>query len=290
MDMLFRRTLGEHVEIELIRGEDLWMALVDPAQLESAILNLCINARDAMQDGGRLTIETSNVTITQDYADQHVEVNPGHHVLVAISDTGSGIAPEALSKVFEPFYTTKGIGKGTGLGLSMVYGFIKQSHGHVKIYSEPGEGTVVKMYLPLAMGGPSELEQPREEAAPPPGTETILIVEDDELVRRFASSQLSGLGYNVLEADNGVKALEIIRERDDLDLLFTDVVMPGGMNGRQLADAAHELRPELKVLYTSGYTDNAIVHHGRLDPGAKLLGKPYGRLQLARKIREVLDN
>jgi PAS domain S-box-containing protein len=289
MDPLLKRTLGEDVEIEFVREAGLWRAMVDPAQLESAVLNLCINARDAMPNGGKLTIETQSVVIDADYAEHHTDVQPGQYVMVAISDTGEGIAPEHFQKVFDPFFTTKEPGKGTGLGLSMVHGFVKQSSGHIKIYSELGEGTTVKMYLPRLVGDEEPIDLGRISETLPGGTETVLLVEDDELVRIFALNQLRVLGYKVLETSNGPAALELLREHDEIDLLFTDIVMPGGMNGRQLADAARGTRPDLKVLYTSGYTDNAIVHHGRLDPGAHLLGKPYSRLQLACKIREVLD-
>ena len=290
MDGLVRRALGEHIEIEFIRSAGLHPALVDPAQLESALLNLCLNARDAMPRGGRLTIETGNARLDQDYAAQHSEVAPGAYVLVAISDTGEGIPAEALVRVFEPFYTTKPKGKGTGLGLSMVYGFVKQSRGHVTIYSEPGLGTTVKMYLPQASTMPQTAELRSDPVSlDVGGGQNILLVEDDPLVRRYAYDQLVLLGYRVLQADNGSSALQIIEEREDIDLLFTDVVMPGAMSGRQLAEAAVRLRPDLQVLYTSGYTESAVVHHGRLDPGVQLLSKPYRREELARKIRDVLQ-
>ncbi|MEX2480371.1 MAG: response regulator [Gammaproteobacteria bacterium] len=290
MDRLLRRTLGEQIEIELVQGGGLWRALVDPAQLESALLNLCINARDAMPHGGRLTIETGNIRLDHDYVEHHDEVTAGQYVLVAVSDSGMGIAPDALPRVFEPFFTTKPTGRGTGLGLAMVYGFVKQSGGHASVYSEPGEGTTVKLYLPRVQPG-SEADDAGEDSdniAVAGGTETILVVEDDELVRRFARGQLRALGYRVIDAQDGRAALEILRARDDIALLFTDVVMPGGMSGRQLADAAQQLRSELGVLYTSGYTENAIVHHGRLDPGVLLLPKPYRRADLARMVRRAL--
>ncbi|WOD39062.1 PAS domain S-box protein [Nodosilinea sp. E11] len=287
MDGLLRRTLGEHIEIEVVQGAGLWPALVDPSQLESALLNLCLNARDAMVQGGRLTIETANMHLNQDYANQHMEVVPGQYVMVAVSDTGTGIAPEHMERVFEPFFTTKEKGKGTGLGLSMVYGFIKQSGGHIKVYSELGQGTTLRMYLPRFWGGDQAKPQ-RPGGAVSGGAELILLVEDDDLVRRYAQDQLTELGYRVLIADNGLAALAILRQRDDIDLLFTDVVMPGGMSGRELADQALQLRPQLRVLYTSGYTENAIVHQGRLDPGVHLLTKPYGRAELSLKIRAAL--
>lgn len=289
MDGLLRRALGEQVEIEVIRGAGLWPALVDAGQLENALLNLCLNARDAMPRGGRLTIETANAHLTHDYTSQYPELRPGQYVMLAVSDTGTGIAPEHLRRVFEPFFTTKEKGKGTGLGLSMVYGFIKQTGGHVNIYSEPGQGTTVRMYLPRTTGTVQAEDSEHGSPDTHSGSATILLVEDDELVRRYAQDQLTSLGYAVIVAENGALALDILRERPDIDLLFTDVIMPGGMSGRQLADAARELRPSLKVLYTSGYTENAIVHHGRLDPGVELLGKPYRRSDLAHKIRQVLD-
>ena len=289
MDGLLRRALGDHIEIELSRGGGLWLAMVDESQLESAVLNLCLNARDAMSRGGRLTIETANVRLDVDYAEQHSEVKPGQYVMVAVSDTGKGIESEHLDKVFEPFFTTKAKGKGTGLGLSMIYGFVKQSSGHVKVYSEPGEGTTVRLYLPRAY----EAAEKSVAVSPPEnsegGRETILLVEDDDLVRQFAEEQLRQLGYRTLVAENGPQAIELVREHADIDLLFTDVVMPGGMSGRDLADQALTLRPDLKVLYTSGYTENAIVHHGRLDPDVQLLQKPYRRSDLARRLRGILD-
>jgi PAS domain S-box-containing protein len=288
LDNLQRRTLGENVEIEFVRAAGLWNAQVDPGQLESALLNLTINARDAMPDGGRLTIETANSWISQDYADQHVDVQPGQYVQLSVSDTGVGIAPKDLGRVFEPFYTTKEMGKGTGLGLAMVYGFIRQSGGHVDIYSESGHGTTVKMYLPRAHDKLGTATGHKRQLDVSCGTETILLVEDDEMVRRLARDQLTSLGYEVIEAANGPQALELIRGTRTIDLLFTDVVMPGGMSGRQLSEEASKVRPALKVLYTSGYAENAIVHHGRLDPGVQLLGKPYRRTELAKKIRDVL--
>jgi PAS domain S-box-containing protein len=288
MDPLLRRTLGEHIEIETVRGGGLWRALVDPAQLEAALLNLCINARDAMPQGGRLTIETANTHLDRAYAAHHDEVVAGQYVMIAVTDTGSGMTPEVIARAFEPFFTTKDVGKGSGLGLSMVYGFAKQSGGHIKIYSELGQGTVVKLYLPRTL-------QPQHEVPTPSiahargGTECILLVEDDDLVRDHVSDQLRTFGYRVVAVANGPEALEALRQIADFDLLFTDVVMPRGLNGRQLAAQARLLRPSLPVLFTSGYTENAIIHHGRLDPGVHLLPKPYRREELGQKVREVLD-
>ncbi len=288
IDPMLRRTLGEHIEIELIRAAGLWPALVDPGQLENAMLNLCLNARDAMPGGGRLTLETANVRLDTDYAQRHVDVTPGPYVMVAISDSGVGIAPDNLRRVFEPFYTTKEKGKGTGLGLAMVYGFVKQSAGHIAIYSEAGQGTSVKLYLPRMRGEQTLTPESERRVAVAGGTETILLVEDDEGVRSYAQAALRSFGYTVIEAGDGAAALALIRQNDGIDLLFTDVVMPGGMNGRALADAARQLRPGLRVLYTSGYTENAIVHHGRLDADAQLLSKPYRRSDLDRAVRAAL--
>ena len=286
---LLRRTLAANLEIELAAESDVWQALVDPAQLENALLNLCINARDAMLGGGRLRIETKNAELDEDYASGQVDVKSGQYVLIAVTDTGCGIAPDVLRRVFEPFFTTKDKGKGTGLGLAMVYGFIKQSGGHISIYSEPGLGTTVRMYLPRAAD-----DSPQSPVATGVfriihGTETILLVEDEEQVRRFALSQLKSLGYKVLQAQNGVEAMELIERGGQIDLLFTDVVMPGGMSGRQLADAARKRRPGLRVLFTSGYNEDAIVHPGRLGQGVQLLPKPYRRRDLAERIRSILD-
>ena len=289
MDGLLRRTLTEEIEVELVRGGGLWVAEVDSAQLESALLNLAINARDAMPDGGRLTIETANASLDDSYAAAHLDVSPGQYVMISVSDSGSGMPAEVAARAFDPFFTTKAIGKGSGLGLSMVYGFVRQSGGHIKIYSETGEGTTVRLYLPRANADSCPTEPVPEAPAIVGGREHILVVEDDALVREHLIGQLKGLGYRVTGAASGHEALERLARHADIDLLFTDVVMPGGMNGRQLADAARLDRPDLKVLFTSGYTENAIVHHGRLDRGVHLLSKPYRRQELASKLRRVLD-
>ncbi|HUG99466.1 MAG TPA: PAS domain S-box protein [Gammaproteobacteria bacterium] len=286
---LLHRTLGENIEIKFTPSVEVDRAMVDPAQLESALLNLCLNARDAMPDGGRLTIETGLRELDGDFANTNLDIVPGEYVMVAVSDTGTGIPQEHLSRVFEPFFTTKEKGKGTGLGLSMVYGFIKQSGGQLHIYSEPSEGTTLRMYLPQAPATEPLAAAPVAGRPMTGGGETILLVEDDDMVRRYAHNQLVDLGYEVLDAADGPEALEVLREREDVDLLFTDIVMPGGINGRQLAEAACLLNPDLRVLYTSGYTENAIVHHGRLDPGVQLLSKPYRRAELAERIRLALD-
>ncbi|KRR04677.1 histidine kinase [Bradyrhizobium jicamae] len=285
---LLHPTLGEHIEITPLLAEDAWTALADPNQLTTAVLNLAINARDAMPNGGKLAFETSNVFLDENYAGMHDEVAPGHYVMIAVSDTGSGIPPALLERVFEPFFTTKEVGRGTGLGLSMVFGFVKQSGGHVKIYSEEGHGTSVKIYLPRATGLQQTAAEALVAANIEGGNETVLVVEDDALVRRYVMTQIESLGYTTLEAANASDALRVIDDVPAIDLLFTDVIMPGTMNGRQLVDEALKRRPGLKTLYTSGYTENAIVHHGRLDSGVLLLAKPYRKSELAKMIRLAL--
>jgi signal transduction histidine kinase/CheY-like chemotaxis protein len=287
---LLRPTLGEQIEIESMLAHDAASALIDPSQLSTAILNLALNARDAMPNGGKLTLETRNVVLDENYAATSSEVNPGDYVMIAVSDTGTGIPASLLEKVFEPFYTTKDIGKGSGLGLSMVYGFVKQSNGHIRIYSEEGHGTTVKLYLPQAAGVAEALPAEAGISVLERGDETILIVEDDRLVRQYVLTQIGRLGYDTLAASNAAEALAIINGPGRIDLLFTDVIMPGGMNGRQLATEALKQRPQLHVLYTSGYTENAIVHHGRLDAGVLLLPKPYLNSDLARMIRNALTS
>ena len=287
---LLRPTLGEQIQINPQLAEDAWPALVDPNQLTTAILNLSLNARDAMPGGGKLVVETSNVHLDESYTAMNSDVAAGNYVMVAVSDTGTGISPANLERVFDPFFTTKEVGKGTGLGLSMVFGFVKQSNGHIKIYSEVGHGTTVKIYLPRATGvsdTPVESLASRSIAG---GHETVLVVEDDNLVRRYVVTQIQSLGYKTFEASRASEALDIIDGPSHIDLLFTDVIMPGAMNGRQLVDAALARRPGLKTLFTSGYTENAIVHHGRLDTGVLLLAKPYRKSDLARMIRHALDS
>jgi PAS domain S-box-containing protein len=289
MDQLLRRSLGAHIEIESVRSGGLWRAMVDPAHLESAVLNLCLNARDAMADGGRLTLETANVRLGDDYAASHHDVAPGHYVMLAVSDTGHGMTSQLAERAFEPFFTTKPAGQGSGLGLSMVYGFVKQSRGHVKLYSEPGNGTTVKVYLPRTWTEPEAPATTPEERPRRGAGELVLVVEDDDLVRSFVTQQVEALGYRVLSAADANRALEVLADHDDIALLFTDVVMPGGLDGRQLAEAARSMRPGLPVLFTSGYTENAIVHHGRLDPDVALLAKPYRLAQLAERLHAVLN-
>lgn len=289
MQPLIRRTLPESTEIEFVLDPELGIAEIDDGELDTALLNLVVNARDAMEDGGKLTIETANVVLDDHYAARHIEVESGEHVMVCVSDTGKGMDPETLRQAFEPFFTTKDVGKGSGLGLSMVFGFTKQSGGHIKIYSEPNEGTSVKLYFPRLSTEEETDVKPTLEVPLKGGTEHILIAEDDDLVLQHLKNQLVSLGYRVSEAMSGPEALEVLQTHEDMDLLLTDIVMPGGMNGRELAEQAQSARPSLKVLFTSGYTENAIVHQGRLDPGVALLSKPYTRLELATKVRRVLD-
>lgn len=286
---LLQRTLGERVALETVSTPGLWLARADRAELESALVNLAINARDAMPDGGKLTIETANAWLDENYVSALTEpVPPGQYVMVAVADTGHGMDRQTLDRVFEPFFTTKGVGKGTGLGLSQVYGFVRQSGGHVRIYSEPGAGTTIKVYLPREVDPQAKVSQPQLETVADGGSETILVVEDHDGLREYSTSVLRELGYKVLEAPEGGEALELLKTRQDVQLLFTDVVLPG-LNGRQLADAALRVRPNLKVLFTTGYTRNAIVHNGRLDQGVDLISKPFTFAALAAKVREMLD-
>jgi signal transduction histidine kinase len=289
MSELLIRTLGEQVKVETVLAAGLWQVKADPAQLENAILNLAVNARDAMPGGGRLTIETLNAFVDDAYAQEYA-IDAGQYVLIAVADTGAGMAPEVIAKAFDPFFTTKGAGKGTGLGLSQVYGFVRQSGGHVKIYSELGVGTSVKIYLPRLYGEAAATEQAKRLATVHRGlrSEIILVVEDEERVRALSVEALRELGYGVLEASGPRQALRMLDEGQQVTLLFTDVVMPD-MSGRQLADRARGKRPNLKVLYTTGYTRNAIVHNGMLDPGTNLLTKPFSIEELAGKIRKILD-
>jgi len=285
---LLQRTLGEHVEIESVFEDESCPAIVDPNQLATAILNLALNARDAMPGGGKLIIETGSVVLDENYARMHNDVRPGRYAMIAVSDTGTGIPAAILDKVFNPFFTSKGPGKGTGLGLSMVYGFVKQSAGHIMIYSEEGHGTTIKMYLPPATGAFLAAE-PGHALRVEGGDETILVVEDDALVRNYVLTQLHSLGYVTLDAGNATEALAIVNAGRPFDLLFTDVIMPG-LNGRQLANEILKLRPGMKVLFTSGYTENAIIHHGRLDEGVLLLAKPYRKSDMAIMIRKALGD
>lgn len=290
MSELLRRTIGENMKVETVLAGGAWRVHVDPQLLENAVLNLCVNARDAMPDGGNLTVETSNTSLDEDYARAHSEVTAGQYVLISVSDTGVGMSPEVIARAFDPFYTTKGLGRGTGLGLSQVFGFVKQSGGHIKIYSEVGQGTSVKIYLPRWIGEAAD-GQP---AAPTPQTpraqdhEIILIVEDEERVRHVTVDALRELGYTVVQASSGEEAIQQLTLQPRVDLLLTDIIMPG-MTGRVLADQVLADRPELRVLYMTGYTRNAVVHNGVLDFGVAFLQKPFTTEQLARKVRDVLD-
>ncbi len=296
MSDLLRRTLDESISVETILAGGLWHTFADAHQLENTLINLCVNARDAMPEGGRLTVETANTYLDEAYVQQFGDVSAGQYVLLSVADTGRGIPPEVLQRVFEPFFTTKPAGEGSGLGLAMVYGFVKQSGGHIRVYSELGHGTTVKIYLPrlaqqekiAAVPAPRAVDStsiPRASAE----HESVLLVEDNEGVREYAKSVLGELGYAVIEATTAADALRVLGDDNQrVDLLFTDVVLPD-FSGRELANRALELRPELPVLFTTGYTRNAIIHHGRLDPDAELLTKPYTQRNLALKIREVLD-
>jgi PAS domain S-box-containing protein len=290
MSEILHRALGETIAVESVRGAGLWTAEADPNELEAAILNLAVNARDAMPGGGRLTLETGNTYIDEAYAAMNAEILTGQYISISVSDTGKGMDAETLARAFEPFFTTKPVGQGTGLGLSQVYGFAKQSGGHVKIYSEVDVGTTVKIYLPRYIKDIAQ-EPVRVEIPLPEGAteETILIVEDDDGVRMFSVEALRDLGYRILEAADGESAVRILEGDARIDLLFTDVVLPGGMTGADVARAARAARPTLKVLFTTGYARNAIIHHGRLDKGVHLLTKPFGLSDLAEKVRSVLD-
>jgi PAS domain S-box-containing protein len=290
MEDLLRRTLGEDIEIELKLNPPLWAALADKGQVENTLLNLTVNARDAMPAGGKLTIETGNMHLDEDYAANSPEVMPGDYVMLAVTDTGNGMPADVLERAFEPFFTTKEVGKGSGLGLSMIYGFAKQSGGHVKIYSEVGHGTTVRLYLPRqAAAVASATPAPAMQQEHPRGGETILVVEDNADVRAFVVRHLHELGYRVIEAKDGPAALRVLEQPTAVDLLLTDVVMPGGMTGRQLSDEARRRRPDLKTLFISGYTEDSIVHQGKLDPGVNFLSKPFRRRDLALKVREALE-
>jgi signal transduction histidine kinase/ActR/RegA family two-component response regulator len=292
MSELLRRTLGEHVEVECVLAGGLWRTCVDPGQLESAVVNLAVNARDAMPEGGRLTIETMNAHLDERYAETNPDAAAGQYVAVAVSDTGTGMPADVAAKAFEPFFTTKEVGRGTGLGLSQIYGYLKQSGGHAKIYSEPGHGTTIKLYFPRHLG-PEEARSshlPAAEETMPRGQadELILVVEDEPAVRAATTETLRELGYSVVEAADGPSALSLLERWSEVTLLFTDMVMPG-MTGRELAEQVLLRRSDLKVLYTTGYTRNGIVHGGKLDAGVDLLPKPFSIDQLARKVRSVLD-
>ncbi|MGI2034706.1 PAS domain-containing protein [Rhizobium panacihumi] len=289
MEDLLRRSIGESVEVEVISAGGLWNTYADPTQVENAVLNLAINARDAMQGTGKLTIEVGNASLDQDYARSHSEVEAGQYVMIAVTDTGSGMTAEIMEKVFEPFFSTKPEGKGTGLGLSMVYGFVKQSGGHVKIYSEVGHGTTVRVYLPRAVAD-EDREIVVHNGPIVGGTETVLVVEDDDEVRATVIETLADLGYRVLTARDAQAGLTVVESGIPIDVIFTDVVMPGPLKSREMARRAKERLPHLVVLFTSGYTENSIVHGGKLDAGVELLSKPYTREALARRLRHLIAN
>ncbi|QAY97157.1 histidine kinase [Methylovirgula ligni] len=290
MSELLRSTIGEQIQIETVLAGGLWRTFADPAQVETALLNLAVNARDAMPDGGKLTIETANTYLDERYAAAHNEVAVGQYVMVSATDTGAGMAPDVVERAFEPFFSTKGSGRGTGLGLSQVFGFIKQSNGHVKIYSEPGEGTTVKIYLPRYVGAASAFEAEGASSEIPNGhlDEIVLVVEDDPIVKRMSIEALRELGYTVIHAQTPAEALQKFDAHPQIALLFSDIIMPE-MTGRELAERLTALRPGLKVLFTTGYTQNAIVHNGIVDPGTAFLPKPFTLDQLARKVRAVID-
>lgn len=286
---MLRRALREDIDIQIVLSDGLWLTEIDPAQIEVALLNLAINSRDAMPNGGILTIKTTNIEIDDATVSVEPDLRAGQYVVIAVSDTGQGIPKDQIARVFEPFFTTKPVGQGTGLGLSMVYGFVKQTAGHIQIYSEVDEGTTINLYFPRHLGDNATRGTIASAVSPQRGEETILVVEDDSLISRQLMAQLTSLGYKVLIASAGAPALKILRARSDVDLLLTDVVLPGGMNGHQIVEAAQVIRPGLKVIFTSGYSQNAIEHNGRLDPDINFLGKPYRRSELAAKVREVLD-
>lgn len=288
MSDLLRRTLGENVQVETVLAGGLWKVHADSSQLENALINLAVNARDAMPEGGKLTIETVNAHLDEAYAETNPGAEPGQYVLIAVTDTGTGMSSEVMARAFDPFFTTKPVSKGTGLGLSQVFGFIKQSSGHIKIYSELGEGTTIKIYLPRQMREEEVGAAVARPVNPGNPTETVLLVEDDDRVRSASAEALAELGYTVIPAASGAEALALLDERDDIALLFTDIVMPG-MSGKKLADEAVQRRPGLRVVYTTGFTRNAIIHNGVLDRGVNFLAKPFTLEQLAAKLREVLD-
>ena len=292
MSDLLNRTLGETIEVETIQSARIWPVEIDVNQMENALLSLAVNARDAMPDGGKLTIEVANTHIDEAYAAQEAEVSPGQYVLISVSDTGQGMDEDVLSHAIEPFFTTKEVGRGTGLGLSMVYGFIKQSGGHIRVYSERGHGTTVKIYLPRFYGPLPDNDTGTVSRATPVcgGDETVLVCEDDDKVRAYTVDVLKELGYRVMEADNGAAALQALEMASEpIDLLFTDVILPGGMTGADIAQQARAQQPGLRILFATGYARNAIIHHGRLDPGVELLTKPFTYAELAAKVRDMLD-
>ena len=289
MTDLIGRTIGPQIELETVNAVGLWPSLVDPSQLENAVLNLCINARDAMPDGGRITIETGNRWFDRRTARER-GVAPGQYISLCVSDTGAGMTPEVQAKAFDPFFTTKPIGVGTGLGLSMIHGFARQSGGAVSIYSEPGQGSNVCIYLPRHLGEAEDPEETTRRTDAPRGQgETVLVIDDEPTVRMLVGEVLSDLGYATVEADDGASGLKALNSTERVDLLITDVGLPGGFNGRQVADAARALRPGLKVRFITGYAENAVLSHGHLDAGMHVMTKPFGMDALATRIRELIN-
>ena len=291
MEELIRRTVGPAIQIEVVGAAGLWTTLVDPGQLENALLNLCINARDAMPDGGRVTIETANKWL-DDRAARARDLQPGQYISLCVSDSGTGMTAEVARRAFDPFFTTKPIGMGTGLGLSMIYGFVRQSGGQARIYSDPGQGTTVCLYLPRHHGEAAGLEGPEEAgvAARAEAGETVLVVDDEPTVRMLVVEVLEDLGYTAIEAVDGPSGLRVLQSGARVDLVVTDVGLPGGMNGRQMADAARTVRPGLKVLFITGYAENAILNHGHLDPGMHVVTKPFAMDALANRIRDLITH
>ena len=290
MSDLLRHSLGSAVQLETVLAGGLWSVNADPNQLENVILNLAINGRDAMPDGGKMTVETQNAHLDSRYAAEEIGIEPGQYVLIAVTDSGCGMPQAVIDKAFDPFFTTKEVGKGTGLGLSQVYGFVKQSGGHVRIYSEVGQGTTIKLYLPRLLGHKPAAESSALDGDVPLGDshELILVVEDEPAVRQFSVEAVTHLGYRVLEADSGAAALRLLDAHDDIALVFTDIVMPE-MNGARLAELIREKRPNMRILFTTGYTRNAVVHNGIVDPGVELIGKPFTVEELAARLRTMLD-
>ena len=289
IEKMLRRVIGENIDLRAVLKPQLGNIKADPGQIEQIILNLVVNARDSMPHGGKLTIETDNVYLDEEYVSHHLGSQAGPHVMLAVTDTGHGMDQQTLSRIFEPFFTTKELGKGTGLGLSTVYGIVKQSGGNIWVYSEPGRGATFKIYLPRVDDAADEYKHTTQEAKLAEGSETILLVEDEEMLRKLARQTLKGYGYHILEASNGDEAIGISRQYEgEIQLLLTDVIMPG-MNGRELSNRLLETRPKLRVLFMSGYTDDAIVHQGVLDESANFIQKPFPPESLAKKVREVLD-
>jgi signal transduction histidine kinase len=289
LEELIRRTVGPSIQVEVVGAAGLWPALVDPNQLENALLNLCINARDAMPDGGRITIETANKWLDERAARER-ELSPGQYLSLCVTDTGTGMTPEVIKRAFDPFFTTKPLGQGTGLGLSMIYGFARQSGGQVRIYSEVGKGTTMCLYLPRHHGRGEDIETSVQWDASPRAAqgETVLVIDDEPTVRMLITEVLEELGYSAIEVGDGSAGLQVLRSDQRIDLLITDVGLPGGINGRQVADGAREVRPHLKVLFITGYAENAVVGNGHLEPGMQVLAKPFPMEALATRIRDLM--